>query len=89
MVYVQHTLKLDWTPIIMREKAEKCLKFSFSQKKKIPLTMAPLDALYTYSNVLENDWCPYSLVSPDIEWKKKQIRVGEYVSGMESNRQSN
>jgi len=49
----------------MRAKAEKCLKFSFSQKKNIPLTMALLDALSP--NVLEKDWHPYSLVSPDIE----------------------
>jgi len=51
----------------MRAKAEKCLKFSFSQKKNIPLTMALLDALYTSPNILDNDWHPYSLVSPDIE----------------------
>jgi len=55
-------------PIIMRAKAKKCLKFGFSQKKNIPLTMALLDALHTFPTVLKNDGCrPYSLVSPDIE----------------------
>jgi len=49
----------------MRAKAEKCLKFSFSQKKNIPLTMALLDALYTSPNVLENDHT-YSLASPRV-----------------------
>jgi len=51
----------------MRAKAKKCLKFGFSQKKNIPLTMALLDALYTSPKVLEKCWHPFSLVSPDIE----------------------